>query len=760
MTLPPAMVRSRAIPFLLAFLACAALASAAPAAPGDRSPDGVWSASGSAAIQGGADRFEFEPGHAPRLYQLDDLALFGILRRAPLEFTPAARPSPVVLTLPMPDGSFARFRVAESPILSDGLAREHPEIRTYVAQGIDDPTHTARLDRTPLGFHAVVVTPNDYVFVDRATATPGDVYVSLRRSDLPATDGLSCSVDEEGAPRIPAVQAPSGATLRTYDLAIVTTGEFTSYYGDATKTAFAVTQQVNALNAIYEREVAIRFRIACTMFYPNAATDPFTSPDIVNGALLTQADETLDALCGVNGYEIGHVFHRRAGSGFSGAGSAQLGTVCGPNKGRAASTATLPDHPSFIVDLVSHEVGHQFGANHSYNSVAGGCAQRFGSSAYEIGAGTTIMSYACAGCTGEDPPGCADAYFHTNSFDEITAYRDGGGACGEPTATGNHPPTVNAGPDRTIPRGTPFTLTATGADSDGDALTWNWEEFDLGAASPPLNGAVSGPLFRSFPAVASRSRTFPNLPDLLAGNPTPFEILPTVDRNLTFRVTARDNRAGGGGVHHDTVELSVTGDPFFLKYPNGGQSISAGSPLEVEWQVGGGSVALTVNLLLSTDGGLTFPTTLASGVLNDGAHVVVLPSLASTQVDARVRIEGAGNIFFDFSDGDFTITPNGTVAAGAAAPAATRLAGIRPNPFLRRTTVAFELVRPAPVTLEVWSPAGARVRGLARRAYDAGRHTVTWDGRDDAGRRVGPGLYFVRFRAEGVMETGKLVLLP
>ncbi len=760
MTHPPSMVRSRAVRIFLASLAWAALASPAPAAPGDRSPDGVWSASGSEAVQSGAHRFEFETAHAPHLYRLDDLALFGILRRAPLEFTTAARPSPAVLTLPMPDGSFARFRIAESPILSDRLARAHPEIRTYVAQGIDDPTHTARLDRTPLGFHAIVVTPDDYFFVDRATTTPGNVYVSFRRSDLPAPDGMSCSVDEESAPRILADQAASGATLRTYDLAIVTTGEFTNFYGDAAKTQVAVTQHINSVNAIYEREVAIRFRIVCTSFHPNAASDPFTSPDIVNGALMTQADETLDALCGANGYEIGHLFHRRAGAGYSAVGSAQVGTVCAANKGRAASTATLPDHPSFIVDLVSHEIGHQFGANHSYNSWAGGCAQRFGSSAYEIGAGTTIMSYACAGCTGEDPPGCADAYFHTNSFDEITAYREGSGICGAQTATGNNPPTVNAGPDRTIPRGTPFTLTATGSDSNGDALTWNWEEYDLGAASPPLDGSVDGPLFRSFPAVASRSRTFPNLPDLLAGNPTPFEILPTADRNLTFRATARDNRAGGGGVNYDTVELNVTGYPFFLTYPNGGQAISAGSTVNVQWQVGGGSVAPNVNILFSTDGGQTFPTTLASGVPNDGAHELVLPSVASTQIDARIRIEGAGNIFFDISDGDFTVTPSATVAAEAAAPSVTRLAGFRPNPFFRFTTVAFEVARPAHVRLEVYSPAGARVRGLAERAYEPGRHAVTWDGRDDAGRRVPPGVYFVRFVADGVVNTGKALLLP
>ena len=319
-----------------------------------------------------------------------------------------------------------------------------------------------------------------------------------------------------------------------------------------------------------------------------------------------------------------------------------------------------------MTDVVPHEMGHQFNADHTFNSTNGGCTERVSVSAYEIGSGSTIMSYACAGCTGEDIPGCADAYYNTRSFDQITDFREGAGNCGAQTPTGNTAPTVNAGSDRTITRGTAFTLTATGSDPDGDTVTWCWEEYDLGAASPPLNGTVDGPLFRSFPPVASTSRTFPNLTDLLAGTATPFEILPTADRNLTFRATARDNRAGGGGVNYDTVELTVTGAPFVLTYPNGGQSLNAGCTINVQWQVGGGDVAPNVNILFSSNGGVTFPTTLAAGVPNDGAQDVVLPCVTTN--DARIRIEGAGNIFFDISASDFSVTQHAPLA-GIKAPA-------------------------------------------------------------------------------------------
>ena len=112
-----------------------------------------------------------------------------------------------------------------------------------------------------------------------------------------------------------------------------------------------------------------------------------------------------------------------------------------------------------------------------------------------------------------------------------------------------------------------------------------------------------------------------------------------------------------------------------------------------------------------------------------------------------------------------TLAPSASSAPGsdgieAGTPAVTRLSGMRPNPCFRQTAITFELARPAIVRLDVYSPAGARVRGLARVAFAPGRHTVTWDGRDDSGRRVSPGVYFVRFTGDGVVTTGKALLLP
>ena len=122
---------------------------------------------------------------------------------------------------------------------------------------------------------------------------------------------------------------------------------------------------------------------------------------------------------------------------------------------------------------------------------------------------------------------------------------------------------MDAGLDYTIPRATPFTLTAVAAsDPNGDALTYDWEEFDLGPAGVPAPGNALGPLFRSRPATASPGRTLPRFPDLLSGVATPWEVLPNVDRTLNFRVTVRDNEPGGGGVDYDSMLVTVSGAPF------------------------------------------------------------------------------------------------------------------------------------------------------------------------------------------------------
>lgn len=661
MTLPnirstgPAVARVGASPGLAVALAAGfalLFATDTFATVGDRSPDNLWVETDADVIPDAAP--SVEPGEAYRAYRLDDTRLERLLKSVALENSIEERTDPRTMTLPLPDGTFALFRIAESPVLSEELALQNVGIRTYLGRGVDDRALSARFDRTPLGFHALVRLADDYVIIEPASTQDGIRYLSYRKSVVEAPEGVRCTVSDEQGSVAPSeiLAPPSGAVLRTYRMAISATGEYTTLYGGRANAIMQITTTVNQLNLIYDPEVAIRFNLVCFAIAPTGAGDRYANPGNVDDALIDLNTTVLNDTCGTANYDIGHLFHfTGAGTGYSGRG--HFGVVCdNANKGDGASTGVNPASGLFLIDLFAHEVGHQFDARHIFNSASATLCTgaRSGNDAYEISSGTTIMSYAFSGCA-EDIPGTAIPFFNSHSFDQITNFRDAGGACGTTANTGNTPPTVSAGPDHTIPRNTPFILTATGNDTDGDALTFLWEQHDRGPSSPPLNGGVQGPLFRGFNPTASASRTFPNLAGLLAGS-TPWEFLPTIDRTLTFRCTARG--ANSGGVNHDTVVLTVLGDPFVVTSPNGGEMLRAGCTVPVTWTVGGGSVAANVNILLSTDGGNTFPTTLAANATNDGSQDVLLPCIAF-DTQCRVKVEAVGNVFFDISDNNFTI---------------------------------------------------------------------------------------------------------
>ena len=212
-------------------------------------------------------------------------------------------------------------------------------------------------------------------------------------------------------------------------------------------------------------------------------------------------------------------------------------------------------------------------------------------------------------------------------------------------------------------KSTPFTLTATGSDPDGDSITYNWEQLNLGTAAPPNTDDGTRPIFRTFTPSTSPSRTFPKLSDILNNIETLGESLPTTDRVITFRVTVRDNRVGGGGVTHDTTLITVENGagPFLVTNPNTAITWTGSGTETVAWNVAGTAGApisvANVRILLSTDGGQTFPTVLLASTPNDGSQNVPVPFIASTM--ARVKVEAVGNVFFDMSNTNFTITATG-----------------------------------------------------------------------------------------------------
>lgn len=614
-------------------------------------------------------------------------ALIAVLQQAPMEGTVAMSASPVRVSLPLPDGGTREFRVVESPIMAAALAARYPQIRTYLGQGVDNPSATVRFDLTPVGFHAMILSDGPTVYIDPYSRGNARYYISYFKKDvLPSASrrfeeiGI---VDPNGdnAAEIARLVAANRAThsgdqLRTYRLALACTGEYATYHGGTKPLVLAaMVTAMNRVNGVYEREVAVRMVLIPnndTIIYLNAATDPYTNNS--GSTMLSQNQSNLDLVIGPANYDIGHVFSTGGG------GVAGLGVVCrSGQKARGVTGLSAPIGDPFYIDYVAHEMGHQFGANHPFNSVTSNCGggNRNASTAYEPGSGSTIMAYAGI-CGADDLQPHSDDYFHVISLDEILNYTQlgSGNSCPVVTATGNNAPTVNPGTGGfTIPLSTSFSLTGSATDPDNDPLTYCWEEFDLGPAGSPNSPSGNAPIFRSFTGTANPTRIFPKLSDILNNTQTIGEILPSYARSLTFRLTARDNRAGGGGVtRSSSISLTVTGSagPFTVTAPNTSLTWVVNTIDTVKWNVANTNIApincANVSIRLSTDGGQTFPTVLAASTPNDGIEAITVPNVTTTT--ARVKIEAVGNIFFDMSNVNFAIgavaspllasPPNGT----------------------------------------------------------------------------------------------------
>ncbi len=684
------------------------------------SGDGVWQEiSHTSAALRSAER-SINPSKF-RTFRLDQTMLRTILASAPQEMRGSFGVSNTILSFPMPDGTFERFRIEQSPIVEAGLIEKYPELAlTFVGYGIDDPTASVRFDLMPNGFHSMILSPRGTVMVDPYTVGDTSNYLSYYKRDVEKPD-FACEFDRENAvgsiskakksgfaefiPDAAAAVAPSvisGSQLRTYRLALAATNEYAATVGGNTIAGTLAAQVVvmNRVNGVYERELAMRMVIiannnlivyagdqmcggvACT-----GANDPFAN---TNGfTMLDQNIANTTAVIGLANFDIGHVFSTGGG------GVAGLGVACGTSKARGVTGLTNPTGDVFAIDFVAHELGHQWGAGHTFNGSVGNCAgdNRMEMSAYEPGSGVTIMGYAGI-CGNQNLAGNSIDTFHVKSLEDIVAFTQTGfgNTCAISSATGNTPPVVTTvgGTAFNVPRLTPFTLTASATDANGDTVTYDWQQYDLGPATASVpNSDADGnarPIFRAFAPNSNPARTFPrnqfilangNVPPNTSGGFLTGEVLPSIARTMNFQVIARDNRAGGGGISTAAVTVNVTaGGPFQVTSPNSNVTWFLNSNPVVTWNTAGTEGAPinvgNVRILLSTDGGNTFPTVLHASTPNDGSEAVVSPNINTT--NARIRIEPVGNIFFDVSDTNFTIS-NVAASNGAIAGRITTAGG-------------------------------------------------------------------------------------
>lgn len=567
--------------------------------------------------------------------------------------------------LPLPSGEFVVFRLRPSKVMSDTLAEKFPDIKTFVGFQVDNPANTGRFDIGPKGFFGVFNQGQSRVFIDPEQSE--HVYRSyeakalheskpiLQNAPIKRLKSNQLKREQLQSSQTQAEESVLPNTHITYRIAFTTTGEYSQFHGGTKdKVMAAIVTMVNRLNDVYERDLAMNFEIVSDndkLIFLDPESDPFANTDEDIDILSTKINE----LIGEENYDIGHLV------GTGGGGLAGFGVVCTEYKAEGVTGSESPTNDAFYIDYVAHEIGHQLGADHTFNGLAGACdGNRAENSAYEPGSGSTIMGYTGI-CNEQDLQTNSDPYFHIRSLDQMNNYSrlGAGNTCGVHKQRTNSKPTVEAGQNYTIPAKTAFKLLGTAQDTDGDTLSYSWQQFNLGPASADKqqDSVDDGkrPLFRTFNPSSEPTRVIPQMSDLLKGELSYGEAFATTTRALDFRLVVRD---GQGGVSDDTMQVNVVevDRGFSVTLPDQSSNWRDNEQI-VSWYTSGTENAPVscrkVDILLSDDGGQSFKTTLAQGVVNNGQHNVQIEDLTTTQ--ARIKVMCSDNIFFAINSGDFVI---------------------------------------------------------------------------------------------------------
>lgn len=611
------------------------------------------------------------------LYSMDDEAMQAKLWAAPHEKNTDVNQSEVVIAVGLPGGHTENFKIVQYDMMESELASKYAYIRTFYGISTINSLKRIRIDYTLHGFRAVIKAPGENkIFIDHYQRGDKNTRIIYFKDDYKKTYNWGCNFVEEAGMH---GDHQSGSRigdcqLRSYRLAQATTGEYSSYHGASNSSQSglvmtAVVNVINRINEVYEAEVAVRLILINNtdqVFYYNSVTDGYANNGSSSDLSANQTNCT--SVIGSSNYDIGHVF------GTGDGGIAGLGVVCNNNsKAQGYTGRPMPVGDPFTIDYVAHEMGHQFNANHTqYNS-----CNRNNSTAMEPGSASSIMGY--AGICSPDVQSNSDDYFHAKSLDEIKTFLTGSGnACStivsQPT---NNPPTITSVPNYSIPVSTPFVLTLNATDPQGHSIIYTWDQMNAysnpAQTMPPASTNTSGPVFRSIESTTSPSRYFPPLDNIVNNTSNTWQVLPSVARSMSFRGVARDFTGVFGcnsEVNITVSTVNASSGAFTVTSFNSATTWNAGETKTITWNVANTTAspvsAANVDILLSLDGGYTYPIVLATATPNDGSQAITVPANATTQ--GRVMVKGSNHIFFDINNANITITASSPTFTLSATP--------------------------------------------------------------------------------------------
>lgn len=586
----------------------------------------------------------------------------------------SAKSNTIRVLLPNEKGQEELFELRPVPVLSLALSKQYNHIQTFKGKSVQRPQVKVRLSKHLSGVNAWIQLPGKEDLFIQPVKGKAKVHFVYQKTKNDKAQEFYCKTIEKAAGlknQIKTKKSTQANTqLRTFRIAIVGTGEFTNYWGDDdpsngnnTEDAFgAVVSTINRISQVFEDEVGVRLELVsdATLMYEDANTDPFT------GNFASELQTTLDEVIGDEAYDVGHLFDFGDPDGDAGC----IGCVCESNKkGQGFSTHPFIDiyggeyrNDYFDLDYAAHEIGHQFGAYHSFSFQTEG--RGFNA---EPGSGSTIMGY--AGITGKDDLQLhGDPYFHYYSIQNIRDTVEEL-SCGESETIFQESFTVDAGSDYSIPIGTPYELSI--PEIEGEGITYCWEQLDSGLVTSENFGPyeVFGSMARSLPPKSIPSRIIPNKEQLLSNSLTQenpgvddaWETTSLVERKLNWGLSVRKEQGDFVQVAQDKMEIAVvkTTTPFAVK-SQARESLVwyGGSNQKILWDVAQTNEApfnvSTVEILLSIDGGENFSLALSGSAPNTGEAWVSIPNNIDTS-KARLKVKANQGIFFALNSANFSI---------------------------------------------------------------------------------------------------------